>query len=86
MKEDYVFELKFNHKKLRQLRRRVVSVINPERRVSQTEVANAIGISQSMLSRYERGPFFPPRDILERIIKYYGSKRTKMSVDFWENV
>ena len=84
--EDYVFELKFNHKKLRKLRHCIVSVVNPARRVSQTEVANAIGISQSMLSRYERGPFFPPRDILDRIIEYYGSKRTKMSVDFWENV
>ena len=84
--EDYVFELKFNHRQLRRLRHSIVSVVNPARRVSQTEAADAIGISQTMLSRYERGPFFPPRDILERIIKYYGSKRTKMSVDFWENV
>ena len=84
--EDYVFELKFNHRKLRRLRHSIVSVVNPARHVSQTEAANAIGISQSMLSRYERGPSFPPRDILDRIIKYYGSKRTKMSVHFWENV
>ena len=78
--EDYVFEFKFNHRKLRRLRHSIVSVVNPARRVSQTEAANAIGISQSMLSRYERGPFFPPHDVLERISNYYGA------ADFWEEM
>ena len=40
---------------------------------SQTEVANALGISTSAMSMYESGERVPRDDLKERIARYYNS-------------
>ena len=45
--------------------------------LTQEEFANELGISQSQLSKYERGVAAPPADIL-----FFVKKRFKVSIDW----
>ena len=45
--------------------------------VTQEEFANKLGISQSQLSKYERGVAYPPADVLIRL-----KERLRVSIDW----
>lgn len=65
---DSLSDLTFVGRRLRQLR---------GFDVTQEEFANTLGISQSQLSKYERGVAAPPADILIRI-----KERLRVSIDW----
>ena len=49
--------------------------------IKQTELAHAIGLSNSMISKYENGEITPSQDKIEAIAKYFNIDPTELMVE-----